>query len=280
MQKRSRTFHSGTAKQEGPAACGRTRSAWSRSSSWRSPRPLRSPPWSATCRSRSARQRHRRTGRLPGGDRGAEPVRAGHPRWPAHHGPGAFYGFISYGLGRVIGLGAGALTTMAYIVFEASLVGIFSFFADELLRQPPRARHPLAGVRPAACWLANALATYFKINLAASVLGVFLVSEIVMLALMTLHRAVHRRRPGRVVAGVAEPAERLHQPGGLGRRTRPTPAATLAVAGSAGHRPVLRVLVLGRVRVGGDVRRGVARPDRRSSRGPPCCRWSASASST
>jgi amino acid transporter len=43
---------------------------------------------------------------------------------------GAFYGFISYGLGRVVGMGAGALTTLAYVVFEASLVGIFSFFAS------------------------------------------------------------------------------------------------------------------------------------------------------
>src|SRR5690242_9411002 len=42
---------------------------------------------------------------------------------------GAFYGFISYGLGRVIGLAAGALTTLAYMVFEASLIGIFGFFA-------------------------------------------------------------------------------------------------------------------------------------------------------
>ena len=43
---------------------------------------------------------------------------------------GAFYGFISHGLGRVVGMGAGALTTLAYVVFEASLVGIFSFFAN------------------------------------------------------------------------------------------------------------------------------------------------------
>ena len=43
---------------------------------------------------------------------------------------GAFYGFISFGLGRVVGLAAGALTTLAYVVFEPSVVGLFSFFAD------------------------------------------------------------------------------------------------------------------------------------------------------
>src|SRR6185312_5351696 len=38
---------------------------------------------------------------------------------------GAFYGFVSYGLGRVVGLAAGALTTLAYVVFEAGCVGVF-----------------------------------------------------------------------------------------------------------------------------------------------------------
>lgn len=46
--------------------------------------------------------------------------------------PGAFYGYISHGLGRVIGLGAGFLTALAYMVFEASLIGIFSFFGNDL----------------------------------------------------------------------------------------------------------------------------------------------------
>src|SRR3546814_5786302 len=34
---------------------------------------------------------------------------------------GAFYGYISHGLGRVVGMAAGALTTLAYVVFEAAL---------------------------------------------------------------------------------------------------------------------------------------------------------------
>ena len=32
---------------------------------------------------------------------------------------------------RIVGLGAGFLTTMAYMVFEASLIGIFAFFAND-----------------------------------------------------------------------------------------------------------------------------------------------------
>jgi amino acid transporter len=98
---------------------------------------------------------------------------------------GAFYGFISYGLGRVVGLAAGALTTLAYVVFEASLVGIFGFFAASFF-----SAH--AGVEISWIWFAilmlaiNAAATYFKITLAERILGVFLISEVIMLGLMVL----------------------------------------------------------------------------------------------
>lgn len=98
---------------------------------------------------------------------------------------GAFYGFISHGLGRIVGMGAGALTTLAYVVFEAALVGIFSFFANSFF-----AAHLGLDIP----WLAfafvmlavNALLTYFDINLTAKVLGVFLITEIIMLAVMGL----------------------------------------------------------------------------------------------
>ncbi|MDT0271115.1 amino acid permease, partial [Streptomyces sp. DSM 44915] len=33
---------------------------------------------------------------------------------------GAFYGYISHGLGRIVGMASGGLITMAYVVFEAS----------------------------------------------------------------------------------------------------------------------------------------------------------------
>jgi amino acid transporter len=46
---------------------------------------------------------------------------------------GAFYGFISHGLGRVVGMASGIAVTLTYIVFEAALVGIFAFFCEDLL---------------------------------------------------------------------------------------------------------------------------------------------------
>jgi amino acid transporter len=48
---------------------------------------------------------------------------------------GGFYGFISHGLGQVWGMAAGVLATLAYVVFEGSLIGIFSYFASYTLEQ-------------------------------------------------------------------------------------------------------------------------------------------------
>ncbi|WBP93736.1 APC family permease [Mycolicibacterium neoaurum] len=95
---------------------------------------------------------------------------------------GAFYGYISHSLGRVVGMASGGLITMAYVVFEASLIGIFSFFAQNMLLSQLGVH--VHWIIPALLMLtANAILTYFDVNLTAKVLGVFLVTEIVMLAL-------------------------------------------------------------------------------------------------
>lgn len=96
---------------------------------------------------------------------------------------GAFYGYISHGLGRVVGLGAGFLTTMAYMVFEASLIGIFAFFANDTFNSLFHVNISWI-VFAIAMLVVNLVLTYFDINLAAKVLGVFLITEIVMLSLM------------------------------------------------------------------------------------------------
>ncbi|WP_422742984.1 APC family permease [Mycobacterium sp. WMMD1722] len=98
---------------------------------------------------------------------------------------GAFYGYISQGLGRIMGMASGLLITMAYVVFEASLIGIFSFFFKNFLSS--QFGVDIHWVIPALAMLAlNAILTYFDVNLTAKVLGVFLVTEIVMLALGAL----------------------------------------------------------------------------------------------
>ncbi|MYS84669.1 amino acid permease, partial [Streptomyces sp. SID5474] len=45
---------------------------------------------------------------------------------------GAFYGFISHGLGRVAGMASGLLAVLAYIVFEASIIGFFAASFEQL----------------------------------------------------------------------------------------------------------------------------------------------------
>ena len=98
---------------------------------------------------------------------------------------GAFYGFVSHGLGQVWGMATGVLATMAYIVFEGSLIGIFSFFANDALNK---------WFSVDVNWLLIALIGivlvglfgYYDINIAAAVLGFFLVCEVLLLAALGL----------------------------------------------------------------------------------------------
>ena len=61
---------------------------------------------------------------------------------------GAFYGFISHGLGRIVGMASGVTVTMTYIVFEAALVGIFAFFCEDLINTVDRMRKPVETLTP------------------------------------------------------------------------------------------------------------------------------------
>ncbi|MEV4063091.1 APC family permease [Nonomuraea dietziae] len=98
---------------------------------------------------------------------------------------GAFYGYISHGLGQVVGMVSGLLATMAYVVFEASIIGFFAYSANDTFKS-------LAGVDIHWLWFAflglalNMILSYFDINLTAKVLGVFLITEILMLGLVAL----------------------------------------------------------------------------------------------
>ncbi|GII89299.1 amino acid permease [Sphaerisporangium siamense] len=117
---------------------------------------------------------------------------------------GAFYGYISHGLGQVAGMVAGLLATMAYVVFEASIIGFFAYQAHDTFGS-------LAHVDVHWLWFAflglalNAILTYFDINLTAKVLGVFLVSEIVMLGLTSVVTLFHGGGPDGLMAGSLNP---------------------------------------------------------------------------
>lgn len=93
---------------------------------------------------------------------------------------GAFYGFISHGLGQIWGMASGLLAAVAYIIFEASLIGGFAYFAATYVLLP-------AGITINWIWIALiaivviAILTYYSITLAAGVLGVTLVCEVLLL---------------------------------------------------------------------------------------------------
>jgi amino acid transporter len=98
---------------------------------------------------------------------------------------GAFYGFITQGLGQVWGMVSGALATMAYVVFEGSLIGIFAYFSNNALN---------TWFGWDVNWLILAVIAivvigifgYFDISIAAAILGVTLVAEILLLSALSL----------------------------------------------------------------------------------------------
>ena len=117
---------------------------------------------------------------------------------------GAFYGFITRGLGRAAGLGAGLMATLAYMVFEGSLIGIFSsFFKTDV--------EFFGG--PKISWIAYALTGiaiiavlgYFDIEISGKVLGVFLVTEVVILLALGLSVLLRGGGPHGLDAGTLNP---------------------------------------------------------------------------
>ncbi len=95
---------------------------------------------------------------------------------------GGFYSFISHGLGREIGMGAGFASVVAYSVFEASLAGGFAYFLHLKL-----ASYGVQIVWPLLALFMIALIgvlTYFDIRLSARVLGVALIGEVIILLIM------------------------------------------------------------------------------------------------
>jgi len=107
---------------------------------------------------------------------------------------GAFYGFISYGLGRTVGLASGLLATFAYVVFEPALIGIFSTFATGTLKDQTGLDIPWWAF--AIVMLAvNATGTWFGVSVAEKLLIVLLATEVTVLAAMAISVALHGGGP-------------------------------------------------------------------------------------
>jgi amino acid transporter len=95
---------------------------------------------------------------------------------------GGFYSFISQGLGREAGMAAGLASLASYSVFEASLNGIFAFFANAWISAHFGMNIPWVWLSLFAVLLAGIL-SYLDVKLSAAVLGVALVLEVVTLVI-------------------------------------------------------------------------------------------------
>ncbi|MDJ0344458.1 APC family permease [Streptomyces sp. H10-C2] len=129
---------------------------------------------------------------------------------------GAFYGYVSHGLGRLAGMAAGMLAVLAYVVFEASLVGIFAYFAKTVVQTQFHIDLP---------WLVYALVmiavtaalSHFDLDIAAKVLAVFLVGEVTLLLVLAVSILLHGGGPDGLVVSTVNPTKAFAGPAaGLG----------------------------------------------------------------
>jgi len=95
---------------------------------------------------------------------------------------GAFYTFVSRGWSKIPGLAAGVMSMVTYMTMEAALIGIFSAFTDQAMNSQFGIDLPWE-LYAVGCLLVIALLSHFDISVAAKVLGVVLVAEILMLGL-------------------------------------------------------------------------------------------------
>ncbi|QLQ09573.1 MAG: APC family permease [Nocardioidaceae bacterium] len=94
---------------------------------------------------------------------------------------GAFYTFISQGWSKVMGLPAGIMSMFVYMTMEAGLVGLFAALSDQAFNSTFDINMPWQ-VYAAIGLIVMAVLSHFDISVAAKVLGVVLVTEILLLA--------------------------------------------------------------------------------------------------
>ncbi|MDX2306689.1 MAG: APC family permease [Hyphomicrobium sp.] len=95
---------------------------------------------------------------------------------------GGFYSFISQGLGRDLGMAAGFASFTCYSVFEASLYGLFAFFANAWFKTHLGIDIPWIYLALFCVVLASIL-SYQDVQISAAVLGVALILEVIILTI-------------------------------------------------------------------------------------------------
>jgi amino acid transporter len=98
---------------------------------------------------------------------------------------GAFYAYVSRGLGRPLGLGAAFIALLSYNAISIALYGLFGFFAHQILLDR------LGVDLPWQAWAFGAMALVFLlgyrgIDLSAKVLGVLMLCEVAILTVFAV----------------------------------------------------------------------------------------------
>jgi amino acid transporter len=117
---------------------------------------------------------------------------------------GGFYSFISHGLGRPLGMGAGWLSVFAYAFVEGSLYGAFGYFGNITIQQFFHVGVPWPYLAFGALAL-NFILGHYDIRLSSKVLGVALILEIVVLTVMVVAVFAHGGGPTGVSAAPINP---------------------------------------------------------------------------
>lgn len=96
--------------------------------------------------------------------------------------PGAFYAYISLGLGRVFGVGSAFLATISYILI---CVGIYAFAGVTLSQAIAHYGGPTIPwwTASAAGWILITALGHFNVELSAKVLGTVMVLEVILVAI-------------------------------------------------------------------------------------------------
>lgn len=117
---------------------------------------------------------------------------------------GGFYSFISHGLGRPLGMGAGWLSVFAYAFVEGSLYGAFGYFGNITIQQFFHVGIPWPYLAFGALIL-NITLGHFDVRLSSSVLGVALILEIVVLTVMVVAVFAHGGGPSGISVAPINP---------------------------------------------------------------------------
>ena len=117
---------------------------------------------------------------------------------------GGFYSFISHGLGRPLGMGAGWLSVFAYTFVEGSLYGAFGYFGNITIQQFFHVGVPWPYLAFGALIL-NLILGHFDVRLSSSVLGIALILEIVVLTVMIVAVFAHGGGPTGISAAPINP---------------------------------------------------------------------------